>query len=1032
LSQADWKRRKNQALFKFLLTERGKAWSQDQLVEALFPDLNPIKAAQNLRTRIYELRHLLEPDLLKGRASQYVLHAGSHLYALSKEAPLWIDTEAFSMLCAQAKKAEKLERWTEASEYYQSALALYRGDYLSEDLYEEWTIAPRREWRERYLLALSRLAECQARLGRYEQAIEVCTKLIYLAPSDERAYTQKMLFHFLTHETSQALYTYQSYAKQLKKELDLTPSAAIQKLYREIMNDTVNLASNPYPAPAGSAKHNLPLALTSFIGRANEVEEVKERLAAYRLVTIVGPGGAGKTRLALHVAAALVNRFSNGVWLLEFASLQDPKLLVQTVATALGLNEQPQISLEASLIDFLKPKRILLIFDNCEHLASACAELAEKLLKTCPELCLLATSREVLDIQGECIWSIPALSLPAEKNFTSIAQINESDAVRLFVERARQSQSHFALNEQNASLVAQICRQLEGLPLAIELAATRLRALSIEQIAVRLDARLEFLAGHQRIVPSRHRTLRATMDWSFGLLNESEKTLLRRLAVFSGGWSLEAAEAISCDAHLPAKQIVSLLGHLIDKSLIALSSGQKTARYTMLETTRQYSLEKLRESQELERISSKHLAYYLALAQQSNSLTQRVIQPALSEKRLNEEANLRAALQHAWQIAPQSGLEMAQALGNYWETTGNWTEGIEALRLGLQLCPDAPAFLRSCATSWVGYLMHRRGDYLLAKRWLQEGLSLARDCDNAIALVHALEGLGMLAWAEADLSAVQILYEEMLTIAQTHGHTRGMFSALAELGDLAGQQKNYPLAQRYFDMSLEQSHRARTPEERADSYVCLGRIARRKDDLSEAQIFFEKSLEITRHLEDHSELPITLTNLAFLYTQQERYEAAILYHTEALGIYRHYGQKLGVAFAIRNIANTALRQGHYALAQRCYEESLLLRQGLGNAPGITYILEGLAMISVRQSCVERGARLLGAACALREKLGSYRQPADLTLLQEHIELAQAELGVEQYNALWDDGYTYTLDQAIAYALGRDETQGPLSRSLVLT
>src|SRR5215210_5399636 len=375
--------------------------------------------------------------------------------------------------------------------------------------------------------------------------------------------------------------------------------------------------AEPAPRTPERPPNNLPLELSSFVGREKELAEVKRLLESTRLLTLTGSGGCGKTRLALAVARELAEGFEDGVWVVELAPLADPTLVPQAVASTLGVREQPGRSLTETLSDYLGSKKVLLVLDNCEHLVEACAELAEALLRSSPELRVLATSREALGITGEVAWLVPSLSLPDLRRLPDIESLPQYEAARLFVERAAAVKPSFTLTEQNAVAVAQVCYRLDGIPLAIELAAARAKVLSVEQIADRLEDSFGLLSAGGRTAMPRHRTLHATMDWSHELLPEEEQILFRRLSVFAGGFTLDAAEAVCAGEELERDEVLESLSHLVDKSLVIMREVGGEGRYRLLETVRQYAREKLSESGEAGQASERHAGYYLALAEEA-------------------------------------------------------------------------------------------------------------------------------------------------------------------------------------------------------------------------------------------------------------------------------------------------------------------------------------------------------------------------------------------------------------------------------
>src|SRR5579884_1453224 len=496
---------------------------------------------------------------------------------------------------------------------------------------------------------------------------------------------------------------------------------------------------------------NLPVQLTSFIGREKEMEEIKRLLSRTRLLTLTGSGGCGKTRLAAQVGADLLADFADGVWLVELAAIADPALVPQTVASTLGIREEPGQRLLETLQQHLKPKSLLLLLDNCEHLSAACAQLAETLLQACPNLRILASSREALGIAGELAYRVPSLSLPELPRLPSaeaalVPALARCEATRLFVERAALSYPGFALTEQNAPAVAQVCVRLDGIPLAIELAAARIKVLSADQIAARLDDRFRLLTGGSRTALPRQQTLRALIDWSYDLLSEAERTLLRRLSVFLGGWTLEAAEAVCADAsHAPpraaamgagehaaapleagsrenaggpvaAEAVLDLLSRLVDKSLVLVEeSAEAEARYRLLETVRQYSRDRLMESEEARDLRCRHRDWFLTLAEGAERRLRGPDQVAWLNRLAQEHDNLRMALE--WcraeeDAGAEAGLRLAGALWRFWRVRGYLSEGRERLEAALaQASASERTAQRAKALYGLAALAWGQGDY---------------------------------------------------------------------------------------------------------------------------------------------------------------------------------------------------------------------------------------------------------------------------------------------------------------------------------
>jgi len=496
-----------------------------------------------------------------------------------------------------------------------------------------------------------------------------------------------------------------------------------------------------------SLPNNLPAQATSLVGREKEMAEVRSLLTETRLLTVTGVGGVGKTRLALQVGAALLDEFPDGVWLVELAAMSDPALVPQAVAKALGVREHPGRPLRVdTLLEHLGPKRVLLILDNCEHLIEACAELVDALLRGCPELQLLVTSREALGIGGEVAWRVPSLPTPEpdclESTEAELASaLTQYEAVQLFIERAVAAKPGFTVTNDNAPAVAQVCWRLDGIPLAIELAVARMRVLTPRQIAERLDDRFRLLTGGSRAALPRQRTLRAALDWGHDLLSEKERALLRRLSVFAGGWTLEPAEAVCADAEegevgaggpaIERYEVLDLLSQLVEKSLSVAEEESGEMRYHLLETVRQYGAEKLEEMQESLVMHRKHRDWFVALAECAGEELRGAEQKAWLDRLEREHDNLRAALEYSKREADGvgTGLSLAAVLSRFWHIRGHWSEGRRHLEemlalegrpasAGSQATPEDRAerkAARARALNSAGFLAFRQGDYTAAR-----------------------------------------------------------------------------------------------------------------------------------------------------------------------------------------------------------------------------------------------------------------------------------------------------------------------------
>ena len=724
--------------------------------------------------------------------------------------------------------------------------------------------------------------------------------------------------------------------------------------------------------------NNLPVQLTSFIGREREIAEVKGLLSTAHLLTLTGAGGSGKTRLGIQVAADMFDQYPDGAWLVELAALSDPTLIPNAVASSLNVPEQRGRPFTETLVDFLHSKSLLLVLDNCEHLRPACAELADRLLRFCPTLRMLPTSREPLSIPGEVIWRIPTLSFPDPQRLPSLEHLNRYEAVRLFVERAALNAPGFAVTTSNAPAVARVCQRLDGIPLAIELAAARVKALAVQQIASRLNDRFRLLTGGARTGLARHQTLRATMDWSYDLLLEKERAVLRRLSVFAGGWMLEAAEAVCSGDGVDVSDILDLLTQLVDKSLVVMETRGEEARYRLLEMVRQYGLELLAEAEEDADTRRRHLNWYLGLVVQADPKLRGAEQQAWLERLEMEHDNLRAALERSTKEAgdTEAGLRLAGRLYFFWFMHGHESEGRQWLEKVLSRGADASSSARAKALCGVGILARRQSDYKRAGASLQESLVLFRESGDRWGIGLSLHHLAHVAEELGDFGKAMALYEESLFPFREAGHKWGV----------------------------------------AASLNCSGEAMQRRGDYSGATPLFQESMTICREIGDKWLLAYPVRNLGTVAAYNGDYETATAFLEESLAIGRGTGDKWGMAYSQSTLGNVAFNQGNYKRAMALLKESLVLRREVGSKQGVAECLERLAGVAGAQGQSERAARLFGAAEALRASIGAPLARVDRPDYDRNVTATRAGVDELAFATAWAEGRAMTLEQAIEHAL----------------
>jgi non-specific serine/threonine protein kinase len=721
---------------------------------------------------------------------------------------------------------------------------------------------------------------------------------------------------------------------------------------------------------------NLPLEVNRYVGRERELTAVRGLLVTSRLLTVTGAGGSGKTRLALQVATDLLEEFAHGVWWVELAALSDPLLVPQVVASVVGSPESAGRTVTEALADALRPKQLLLVLDNCEHLLAACVPLIETLLRTCPRVRVLVTSREALTIAGESTWLVLPLRVPDTYQPPTIDGLLTYEAIQLFVERARAVLPSFTLTPENASAVVQVCRRLDGIPLAIELAAARIRALSVEQIVARLDDAYRLLTGGSRSALPRQQTLRAAMDWSHNLLSAQEQAAFRRLSVFAGSFSLEAAESICTGAPGEAYDVLDVLSSLIAKSLVFVERHSGEARYRLLETIRQYGQDKLHAAAETAVVRRSHRDWYARLAIQAESEVLEPRQKSVFDRLEAECDNLRGAIE--------------------------WSLGQREAEVAAQISAGVTRF-------WIF-----RGHMSEGRRWLERALSGFSE-RNAVR-AKALNAAAILASLQDDYQTARTLAEESLALSRQLAEKEQTGYALYILGRLARIEGNYVDAAAFVEESLSLFYELKRKHDIALVLSDLGLTVLFLGEYERATALCEESLAISRELGDLRGIASWLANLSTIMLARGDDKRAQTLCEESLAIRKTLGYKGGCAHALAILGRIALRQGDHERAIACYNESLTLRQETGEKEGIATVLEGLAAVAGMQGQCASAARLFGAAESLRTLLGAPLPPIDRAHYQQSMAAMRAHLDEPALLNAWTEGRALSLEEAIAQAV----------------
>ncbi len=736
------------------------------------------------------------------------------------------------------------------------------------------------------------------------------------------------------------------------------------------------------------AKHNLPAEIASFVGREGAIAEIRRLVARARLLTLTGAGGCGKTRLAVRAAADAAQSFPDGVWFVPLAPLTDSAFVPRAVAAAVGIRGAASRSMVATLVAALASRQILLVLDNCEHLIGGCARLAETLLRACPSLRILATSREPLRIPGEVTWRVPSLAVPGVQPLPSPESLAQVESVALFLDRARARQPAFALSAQTAPAVAAICRQLAGLPLAIELAAAQLWTLTPDQIVGRLDNGLRLLGGGSRTQP-RQETLRATLDWSHALLCDAEQALFRRLAVFAGGFEVEAAESVCSDREIAPADVLPLLTALVEKSLVEPTMQLGEARYHLLEPVRQYALERLTMSGEAGGAERGHARYFGRLAEMAEPRLMSGKRGPWLERLAQNQDNLRAALGWSRRAAEASarelGLRLAGALGWFWNLRGEVSEGLDWLEAALAGGQDAAPAVRAKALYASAELAWLVGQNELARARAEESASLFRSLDDKRGLAYTLQSLPM-----------------------ANGHPQAAASTaeslrlFKEIGDAWG----VAMAMAALDLS---------------ALISDG------DPSGRGQAQLQEALAWFRALGDDWGIAQVLNMLGDLARSQDDFAGAGVRYDEALTLLRRQGLTGSVPSLLHNLGAVALRGGEPQRARRLFRESLGLFRDQGDQRGVADCLTGLAGVLAALKQPERAAQLLGAAEALREAIGATMWPANEASYDRTLSEVLGRLGKAGLAAAWAAGRALPLERMITEALAEQAGDPPGNR-----
>lgn len=908
--------------FAYLVLERWRPVARDELAETVWGAELPPTWRAALRGVVSRIRVALSAAGLDPAAA---LTSGPGGYQLHLPRGAAVDVEEATRALEAACSFVDVDPRRACVEARRAVVTL-RSQFLpgSEGT---WVERRQAELAELHLHGLETLSDASARCGDAEGAVCAAEEAVALQPLRESAHVRLMVAHERAGNRGRALRAYEGCRRVLAEELGVAPGPETEARYLALLGHEPCVA-----AEAGEASliGNLPGSLTRFVGRERERAEIAGLLSDTRLLTLTGSGGAGKSRLGLEVAGELSGQYRDGAWLVELTGVATPELLADQMKLALGASDLPGCSPAESLAAHLRSRQLLVLLDNCEHLLGACASLVDRLLKCCPDLHILATSREPLCLGGETVWVIPALPSPSPGEHGSLEALLRYDSVALFVDRALSA----APGADLASVpdaVATICRRLEGIPLAIELAAARARAMAIPDIAHRLDDRFRLLVGGSASAPARHQTLRAALDWSFEALTEAERRLFACVAVFAGDFTIEAAEAASCDD--AEADVAWALTRLVEKSLVVLGDrSRRLGRYRLLETMRQYGYEALVDVGVEERARSGQLRWAVGLAEAAEAGLEGSNQSEWLQTLDAEHDNLRGALD--WAIGHpggENGLRIAASLWRYWEIRGLLSEG--RARLEAMLTDASPTALRAKALNSAGVLAQSQGDLAAARGFYQEALSIREGLGDLVGVAAALNGLGSVAVGENDLLGARVIFEANLVTSRSLGNARIIAASLMNLGVVA------------------------------QLLVASGRIDL-AEGVADAHAYYLQSLDLYRQLDDRRGISQALENLGALAPYQGDDASALSCLEESLVLRRELQDRSGIAASARFLGHLALRKGEYGTARSLHEECLAIERDLGNRLLMVADLASLAEIAQGEGDHREARRLAESALEL--------------------------------------------------------------------
>jgi predicted ATPase/DNA-binding SARP family transcriptional activator len=995
--------RKIAGLFAYLACHPRRAHPREELIDLFWPEAERDAGRSSLRTALAALRRQIEPADRAGT----ILITDRQSVRLAPDA-LATDVAAFETALAGAEHAASP---AERIAHLEEAVARYQGDLLPGH-YESWVLPERERLAAAHSRALLDLSAALAAAGDLPRAIEHARRAAQADPLDEAARYALIRCLAAAGQTAAARRQYADLERHLRDELDEAPSLPLAAVLAGIDPSPYRPARTPdgrgrgHASVAPSPPHDLPQPLTPFFGREAEIEQIRVLLKTSdaRLVTLTGLGGTGKTRLAIEVARRIrEERGTAGVAFVPLVDLTDPGRIGDAVRAALGLPATAD-ALEA-VAGALAGQRWLLVLDNFEQLVNEGAAVLRSLLERAPGFLCLVTSRVALGLQAE--WEYPVAPLPTPAAPATAERLMEFPSVRVFVSRAQAARPGFQLSAENARPVAQLCQALEGIPLALELAAARAQVLTPAQMLQHMSDRFGFLVGRHRDVAARHRTLRAVLEWSDHSLSEAHRRLLGRLSVFRGGWTLAAAEQICGDGPqtVPGGTLEALMD-LRDASLLVTEEAAGEMRFRMLETVREYAWERLGQSGEALALRRRHRDYFLALAEETRPRLLGAEQNRWLERLESEHDNLRAALEYCREDAEggEPGLRLTAALDIFWDQRGYFAEA-RAQYLAALAHPGAQARTRARAASLcgAGVLCENLSDFHTARAVVEEALAIARELGDEAAAANAMGALGTILRNMGEDEAARRLFEEVLAIHRARGNTGVTAGIVTHLGLLATKAGDLARAGALFEEALSIVRGLGNRWGIAASLIHTGHHRRRLGDLAGARACFEESLGIRREMGNPWGIAAALLGLATVAREEGRDADARPLLEEVATLNRGLGDRVGVLSAVEHLVGLAFMAGEPGTARAFLAEGLSLRRELGEPDAGLPLVEGAALLAAAQRRWTRAACLWGAADARREAVALPQFPRYLDARDAALAATRAALDDAAFAGEWEAG-----------------------------